>query len=163
MIFNENEELINLKNNLKNNKPTNIVKDLNSIIYNLDSKNRKQISDKYHSFDDLYNYRMMYNAGFFNLLNDVFNPIKSKKHNDGELCFNGESFIVCINIPELGQIDNHYNFTEWDYFNIPEVEKSPYKFDNHTSKMVEERMKKLLLNFNYYKKLWATKLEVDFK
>jgi hypothetical protein len=29
--------------------------------------------------------------------------------------------------------------------------------------MVEERMKKLLLNFNYYKKLWATKLEVDFK
>lgn len=52
------------------------------------------VSDGYHTFNELYRYRMLYNAAFFNELakGDV-KVCKSHKHYDGEECFGG--------IPEL--------------------------------------------------------------
>lgn len=49
------------------------------------------VSDGYHTFDELYRYRMLYNAAFFNELakkGDI-KVCKSHRHYDGEECFGG--------------------------------------------------------------------------
>lgn len=77
------------------------------------------VSDGYHTFNELYRYRMLYNAAFFNELakGDV-KVCKSHKHYDGEECFGGGWFIVMAELP-TGQISNHYENRYWELFNIP--------------------------------------------
>lgn len=78
-----------------------------------------KISDGFHSFDELYHYRMLYNAAFFNSLEGKYEVHKSYRHADGELCFGGGWFIVMAYLP-TGQISNHYRIEDWNLFNIPE-------------------------------------------
>lgn len=78
-----------------------------------------EISDGFHSFDELYHYRMLYNAAFFNNLEGKYEVHKSYRHADGELCFGGGWFIVMANLP-TGQVSNHYRIKDWNLFNIPE-------------------------------------------
>lgn len=42
-----------------------------------------KISDGFHSFDELYHYRMLYNAAFFNSLEGKYEAHKSYRHADG--------------------------------------------------------------------------------
>lgn len=65
-----------------------------------------KVSDGFHSFDELYHYRMLYNAAFFNSLGERYEVHKSYRHADGELCFGGGWFIVMANLP-TGQVSNH--------------------------------------------------------
>ena len=73
------------------------------------------VSDGYHTFNELYRYRMLYNAAFFNELakGDV-KVCKSHKHYDGEECFGGGWFIVMAELP-TGQISYHYENRYWVY------------------------------------------------
>lgn len=73
------------------------------------------VSDGYHTFNELYRYRMLYNAAFFNELakGDV-KVCKSHKHYDGEECFGGGWFIVMAELT-TGQISNHYENRYWGY------------------------------------------------
>jgi hypothetical protein len=105
-----------------------------SLIYS-----KGKVSDGYHTFSELYDFRLAYNALLFNewAANKVEMPIwgnftqetifpkydvhKSLKHNDGELCFGGGWFIVMAETP-YGQISNHYELKYWSYFKIPEKE-----------------------------------------
>lgn len=113
----------------------------------------EDIHDGYHSFYELYRFRMLYNALLFNewakheswggRSTPLYNVHKSLKHNDGELCFGGGWFVVVAVLPE-GQITNHYEEKYWDLFNIPTYEKALYPFDGHTSIDVAERMESLL-------------------
>ena len=58
------------------------------------------ISDGYHKFNEIYDYRRIYNAISFNILDKLGVPIiKSKKHSDGEYCFGGGWFIVVALLP----------------------------------------------------------------
>jgi hypothetical protein len=118
------------------------------------------ISDGYHTFDELYEFRKVYNAALFNewannkvvqvdngditfnISKPKYHVHKSWKHNDGELCFGGGWFIVVALLP-TGQISNHYEAKDWDLFKIPEVEKALFEFDGHTGKDVVERLKQL--------------------
>ena len=101
-----------------------------------------EISDGYHTFNELYYYRMLYNAAFFNLLpSDMVH--KSKRHHDGEECFGGGWFIVIANLP-TGQISNHYELKDWDLFKIPEKEVAD-EWDGHTPQQAAERLCKYLL------------------
>ena len=117
-----------------------------------------EISDGYHTFDELYEFRKMYNAVLFNewankttitkksLTGKVTNEYgvhKSWRHNDGELCFGGGWFIVSAMLP-TGLISNHYKAEDWDLFKIPEVEKALYEFDGHTPQDVLIRLKNLI-------------------
>ena len=115
-----------------------------------------ELSDGYHTYDELYEFRKMYNAVLFNewaikpvgFNNDgtiipVFNVHKSWKHNDGELCFGGGWFIVSAMLP-TGLISNHYKAEDWDLFQVPEVEKALYEFDGHTPQDVLVRLKSLI-------------------
>lgn len=78
-----------------------------------------EISDGFHSFDELYHYRMLYNAAFFNSLEGKYEVHKSYRHSDGELCFGGGWFIVMAYLP-TGQVSNHYRIEDWNLFDIPE-------------------------------------------
>jgi len=117
------------------------------------------VSDGYHTFDELYEFRKVYNAALFNewaeevgdfkfeetngfTRTSKYTVHKSWKHHDGELCFGGGWFIVVAQLP-TGQISNHYKAEDWDLFKLPEVEKALFEFDGHTGKDVVERLKQL--------------------
>lgn len=100
-----------------------------------------EISDGYHTFNELYYYRMLYNAAFFNLLPKEW-VHKSKRHHDGEECFGGGWFIVMANLP-TGQISNHYELKYWDLFKVPEKEIAD-EWDGHTPQEAAERLYKYL-------------------
>ena len=106
--------------------------------------NSNLISDGYHTFYELYEFRKIYNAALFNewYLQKKFNVHKSIKHWDGEECFGGGWFIVVALLPH-GQVSNHYEIKDWDLFKIEICEKAKYQFDGHTSTDVIERLKKL--------------------
>ncbi len=112
-----------------------------------------QFSDGYHTFDELYYYRMLYNAAFFNSLafydnwaggswNVEFDVHKSKKHSDGEDCFGGGWFIVMAELP-TGQISNHYEMKYWDLFKIPEREKANV-WDGHPPAEAAKRLERYI-------------------
>ena len=119
-----------------------------------------ELSDGYHTFDELYEFRKMYNAVLFNEwakplmeqlqyedLPECYQPKysvhKSWKHHDNELCFGGGWFIVSAMLP-TGLISNHYKAEDWDLFQVPEVEKALYEFDGHTPQDVLVRLKNLI-------------------
>jgi hypothetical protein len=103
------------------------------------------VSDGYHTFNELYEFRKLYNACLFNewAKQDKYDVHKSKKHFEGEECFGGGWFIVVAILP-TGQISNHYKMEDWDLFKCNEVEKALYEFDGHTSKDVLKRLKQLI-------------------
>lgn len=100
-----------------------------------------EVSDGYHTFNELYYYRMLYNAAFFNLLPKEW-VHKSKRHHTGEECFGGGWFIVMANLP-TGQISNHYELKDWDLFQVPEKEFAD-EWDGHTPQEAAERLYKYL-------------------
>ena len=106
-------------------------------------KDKGEISDGYHTFNELYYYRMLYNAAFFNLLPKEW-VHKSKKHHDGEECFGGGWFIVMANLP-TGQISNHYELKDWDLFQIQEKEIAD-EWDGHTPQEAADRLHNYLLD-----------------
>lgn len=103
-------------------------------------------SDGYHTFDELYEFRMLYHAAFVNtshalsvVHHEAPPTVKSLKHSDGEWCFGGGWFIVVTELPH-GQISNHYETKHWDLFNVPAVDVPP-AFDGHEATDVIERLR----------------------
>ncbi len=99
-------------------------------------------SDGYHTFDELYELRMLYNAAFFNTMYEQFRVVKSHKHSDGEEPFGGGWFIVMAQLP-TGQISNHYENKHWNLFRVAEVPLAP-KWDGHTPQDVTKRLRAYL-------------------
>lgn len=61
--------------------------DLKTLVTSLQQEqDMGEVSDGYHTFNELYYYRMLYNAAFFNLLPKGW-VHKSKRHHTGEECF----------------------------------------------------------------------------
>ena len=121
-----------------------VLQDLkNDIITSLQQEqvDMGEVSDGYHTFNELYYYRMLYNAAFFNLLPKEW-VHKSKRHHTGEECFGGGWFIVMANLP-TGQISNHYELKDWDLFKVPEKEFAD-EWDGHTPQEAAERLHKYL-------------------
>lgn len=123
------------------------MKNLQEQILDLSSEERSKLTDGYHSFTELYEFRKIYNAALFNKFEqdsyDSYDVHKSWRHNDGELCFGGDWFIVSAKLPS-GLISNHYHKSDWDLFKIPIYEKALFKYDNHTSQDVLFRLKNLI-------------------
>lgn len=99
-----------------------------------------ETSDGYHTFNELYEYRLTYNAALFNewSAQGKYEVHKSWKHGDGERCFGSGWFIVMAELP-TGQISNHYEDKYWDLFDIPERSLA-HVWDGHTP---EEALKRL--------------------
>lgn len=114
------------------------LSDLLSFITSLQQEqDMEEVSDGYHTFNELYYYRMLYNAAFFNLLPKGW-VHKSKRHYTGEECFGGGWFIVMANLP-TGQISNHYELKDWDLFKVPEKEFAD-EWDGHTPQEAAKRL-----------------------
>jgi len=124
-------------------KTAGIILEAQRLIDATPSDIRGGYSDGYHTFNELYEFRKVYNAALFNILADKgdCNVVKSYRHSDGELCFGGGWFIVMATLP-TGQISNHYENKDWDLFRCEEVDKAP-EWDGHTSADVLERLRKL--------------------
>lgn len=101
-------------------------------------------SDGYHTFKELYEFRLLYNAALFNEWSWKynFNVHKSKRHSDGGLCFGGGWFVVMAQLP-TGQISNHYELKDWDLFDVVEVGWAD-KWDGHTAADVATRLRTFL-------------------
>jgi hypothetical protein len=115
---------------------------INTIIK--DGIDTNKISDGYHTFEELYEFRKIYNAALFNewTKDGKYNVHKSIRHNDGEYCFDsgGKWFIVVAVLP-TGQISNHYEIADWDLFKCPAKDRALFEFDGHTNRDVIERLK----------------------
>ena len=96
--------------------------------------------DEYHTMDELYEYRMLYNALAANAMPD--RAVKSWRHSDGELCFGGGWFVVYLNLP-TGQVSNHYKAEHWELFRIPEAPSAP-EYDGHTPAIAADRLRATL-------------------
>ena len=87
------------------------------------------ISDGYHTFNELYHHRAVLFAVICNMYPDK--AWKSKQHGDPNFPMYDGMFIVGIETPE-GQATYHYDLDPyWDIFNVKEIERAP-KFDGHT-------------------------------
>lgn len=85
----------------------------------------KNISDKWHTFGDLYHHRMILTLCLTKLLPEY--SWKSKQHHDGTMF--DDSFIVGFNTPQ-GQYSYHYDLKFWDMFDVTELDKAP-EYDGH--------------------------------
>lgn len=87
-----------------------------------------EISDGYHTFNDLYFHRMI----LFSVIckQNLDKSWKSKLHHDGTMY--PEYFIVGVTT-DLGQFTYHYHERYWDHFkSINELDRAP-EWDGHTS------------------------------
>ena len=103
--------------------------------------NTNLISDSYHTFKYLYEFRKTFNAALFNewAKQGKYETHKSWKHADGLDCYGGGWFIVVAVLPS-GQISNHYPAKDWDSFKIEELPQAKYEWDSHTPQNVLERI-----------------------
>ena len=76
------------------------TKTLEKLVEHIEDKGN--ISDGYHTFNELYEYRLLYNASMFNELakQGLYDVHKSKRHSDGTIPFGDENwFIVQAELP----------------------------------------------------------------
>lgn len=98
-----------------------------------------EISDGYHTFQELYDQRRTLFYVVCKLLEDQgYEVYKTKLHHDGTM-FDGH-FMVCVESVD-GDMTFHFEERHWDFFkDIPEVERAQKPFDGHTPKDVMDRL-----------------------
>ena len=96
-----------------------------------------EISDGYHTFNELYYHRAVLFSVICNQNKDI--AWKSKLHSDGTMY--DEMFIVGITTPQ-GQYSYHYDINLWSLFDVEELDKAP-EYDGHSPKDIE-RLKSIL-------------------
>lgn len=101
------------------------------IVFSKDQVNLNNISDGYHTFEELYYHKMVMFSIICNQNKDK--ACKSKLHADGTMYKN--HFIAEIKTPE-GNFSYHFDLKYWDWFEIPAVEKAP-KWDGHQPKDID--------------------------
>lgn len=90
------------------------------------------LSDGFHTFNQLYYQRMMLFATIVKQNRD--RAWKSLRHENGELCFGGGWFIVGIDTPE-GSYTYHYEDNYYSLFDCVELKRGKH-WDGHTEKDV---------------------------
>ena len=90
------------------------------------------LSDGYHTYNQLYHQRAMLFATIVNQNSDK--AWKTHKHEDGEPCFGGGWFLVTIDTPQ-GAYGYHYEDKYRDLFRCKELEKAKH-WDGYTEEDV---------------------------
>lgn len=110
------------------------IEEINKHIHELKNQgiSRGNITDGYHTFDELYFHRMVLTLVIAKSFPSK--SWKSKEHHDGTMFDN--SFVVGFNTP-TGQYSYHYDLEYWDLFkDIKTIHKAP-EFDGHQPKDIE--------------------------
>lgn len=104
-----------------------------------------EVSDGYHTFNELYEHRIVLFIALCRALQDKWVIWKSKKHSDGSEW--DVWFIVGISESPGHQITYHLPASRWDECDfIPEYDKAP-EYDGHTPNDVLARIGKLHYRF----------------
>lgn len=103
-------------------------------------EDKGNISDGYHTFDELYEHRIVLFAALLNRL-PKRKAWKSRKHDDGS-SYEGW-FIAGYGIKEGEQITYHIPDSHWDLFKVEEKERAPV-WDLHTPNDVLDRLRLLI-------------------
>ena len=116
----------------------------------------EQASDGFHSFEELYEHRntllialcknmICYLGATSQEHAKTFPTIwRSRRHADGELCFEkGEWFVMGIGKEKGEQITYHLPISKWEETNFAETLDNAPPYDNHTPNDVLDRIKKL--------------------
>lgn len=112
-------------------------------------QNIGEVSDGYHTFNELYEHRITLFVALCKNLQEIWgleNPSKykvwrSKLHSDGS-SFEGW-FILGIGTGKGRQITYHLPLSQWEKTNFADtLEKAP-EFDGHTSQDVLQRLREL--------------------
>ena len=98
-----------------------------------------ELSDGFHTFNSLYEQRMILFAALAKAYRDK--AWKSYRHEDGEYCFGGGWFIVGIDTPE-GSYTYHYENKYWDMFDCIDLPRAKH-WDGHTEADAETRLMSL--------------------
>jgi hypothetical protein len=126
------------------NKKNNYHDNINELIVAMKDKNilnTKKISDKWHTFGELYIQRLYLFSIICNQNKDI--AWKSKRHFDekNDPMFNGD-FIVGLNTPE-GPASYHFKIEFWDLFDVQEIPNAP-KYDGYTPDQALERFRSII-------------------
>ena len=110
------------------------IKRMEAICEIANIKDIGDLSDGYHTFNQLYHQRAVLFATIVNQNKDI--SWKSFKHSDGKYCFDSDGywFIVGIDTPE-GSYTYHYEKSYWDMFKCQELECGK-EWDGHTEEDV---------------------------
>lgn len=102
-----------------------------------------ELSDGYHTFNELYHHRSMLFASLLLMLprDDIW---KSRQHHDPEFPMYDGMFIAGVDTP-FGQATYHMENPYWDIFRVPELERAT-PFDGHTPEEAIERLYKYALS-----------------
>ena len=98
-----------------------------------------ELSDGFHTFNALYEQRMILFAALVKAYKDK--AWKSYRHEDGEYCFGRGWFIVGIDTPE-GSYTYHYENKYWDMFDCVDLPRGKH-WDGHTEADAETRLMSL--------------------
>ena len=101
------------------------------VLHDLPAVDVEKMSDGYHTFDDLYEQRLILSAA---LAKNNPHAWKSKRHEDGSVPFGGGWFIMGFDTDE-GCYTYHYELKDWGLFQCKELERGK-PWDGHTSKDV---------------------------
>lgn len=104
--------------------------------------NFKDLTDGYHTYEELYYHRMKLTANLFNAYPEF--AWKSHYHSDKTI-WDG-LFIVGVSIPEVGDYTYHYQTEFWDEFKVRMIDKAP-EYDGHTTLDVDRLDKLIDLRF----------------
>lgn len=105
------------------------------------------LTDEHHTMQELYDFRLIYNALLFNnwYKHNEVEVYKSRKHHDGKFPFDDSNwFIVIAILPNGEMVSNHYHVDYWDYFKIPSYPQAKDTFDGHTSQDVLNRLTSMI-------------------
>ena len=145
------------------------VEGINQVIRNAPEDFKKgQVSDGYHTFDELYDHRIQLWITATSLMKECNNlparvdgigrPLRrytyqvwrSQKHDDGQLAFGGGWFVLGVNvflhsggIGHSTSMTYHLPISYWDQCDFAETFEQAPPFDGHTSQDVLERLKNL--------------------
>lgn len=119
-------------------------KNINHIIARMKDANilnTKKVSDKWHTFGELYIQRLYLFSIICNQNKDI--AWKSKKHFDEKTdpMFNGD-FIVGLTTPE-GPASYHFKLEFWELFDVKEIPNAP-KYDGYSSQQALERFRSII-------------------
>lgn len=122
----------------------------------LEGTDTMQVSDGYHTMDELYDHRITLFIALCRVLkNDyqieggnIYKTVwRSKRHSDGELCFGtGTQYVLGIRRKAGEQITYHIPIERWEETEFADTLNKAPEFDGHTSQDVIERLKELEYN-----------------
>lgn len=101
-----------------------------------------QVSDGYHTFDELYEHRTTLFAALTLFLPQSWHCYRSTKHEDGGM-FDG-MFLVAAVGPEDQTLSYHCDLKYWDLFSHCEIQQYALPWDGHAPADVLEHLRELV-------------------